>query len=127
MKIRKNILTILLTIVIILVGFVALSYTLARRAVAGIFAPAPKHLVYYYGTRFLPLGFKGQADGPSWYVQYDPDALVLAPYGVQVDMFGNVLRMSPSNLLEIVELMVEQSPGPYPSRDTHGLPVNGQE
>ncbi len=94
----------LLLIAIALSSFMAISYGLARRAAANIFAPVPKDLVQYYGTVFLPLGFEGESDGPCWYVRYDPDALVIAPYGVYVDMFGNVTGTYPDNLLDGIKI-----------------------
>jgi hypothetical protein len=66
----------------------------------------------YYDTDFLPIGFLGEKDGPSWLILYDAEeAMVVGPISIQVSLFGKVIGTNPLDLRERMIPFVPNVPG----------------
>ena len=107
MKSKWIIISVMSSLLMITV-LMALSYLCARRTADQVIAPISAE-VCHIGSRFLPIGVKGRPDGPSWWISYEPDAIVIAPLSIQLDLFGNLIWTNPEDLQERIRKNQEEN------------------
>jgi hypothetical protein len=106
MKNRKTIIGISISLVCLIL--VLISYHNARNKADGIMGPFLKDGLYYYGTSFQPVTFIRDNDnkikkwwGPSWYVSYDAKTeMIVQPFSIRVNLWGRIIATNPNNLIE---------------------------
>lgn len=90
-----------MTISVLIIGILLfVSRQKALKTANDLMAPALDKWAYM-GTHFLPIGFLGVKDGPSWWISYDAkEELVVGPLSVQVNLIGEVIGTNPVDLRE---------------------------
>jgi len=87
----------------ILSGLIAiggfLSHQRARTVADTVMGPLLNEW-YHYSTDFMPIGYLGREDGPSWWIAYDRKKCCAGPLAVQVSLFGNIIITNPTDLRE---------------------------
>jgi len=88
---------------VILTGMIAISVVLshqrARSVADTVMAPLLDEWSHS-GTKFLPIGYPGREDGPSWWISYEQKECCAGPLAVQVSLFGKVIVTNPTDLRE---------------------------
>lgn len=101
-KIRKYL--ILSTVgTVILALLLSLSYFRAKNVSDIVIKPISDEF-YHYSSTFLPFGYINDISLPSWEISYDAkEIMIIRPITIQVDVFGNLKKTNPENLLDYIE------------------------
>ena len=98
-KIRKFIALCVVGSVIIAL-LLSLSYFRAKSVSYDVIKPISNEL-YHYDSSFLPFGYINDLSLPCWEISYAAkERMISRPISIQVDVFGNLIKTNPENLLD---------------------------